>query len=189
MPVEEIVSDETEPSIQEAAVYHETKQETVTSPVSSPEPRSSDQYKAIACAIPEKPRSSTIEFEQYISRENAYPSIQNLEISESLSEFYRIRKHFLIFTDAGKPIYSRFGDETVLAPFFATISAVMPKIQSYFWDNAVHAKQIKNKLRVLRGKDFVISFLKKGSLIYMCISNMSQRGPDGEVFLDERDVT
>jgi hypothetical protein len=112
-----------------------------------------------------------------------------LEISESLAEFYRIRKHFLIFTDAGKPIYSRFGDETVLAPFFATISAVMPKIQSYFWDNAVHAKQIKNKLRVLRGKDFVISFLKKGSLIYMCISNMSQRGPDGEVFLDERDVT
>jgi hypothetical protein len=34
----------------------------------------------------------------------------------------------MIFTDAGKPIYSRYGDENVLAPFFATLSAVIPKI-------------------------------------------------------------
>ena len=31
---------------------------------------------------------------------------------------YKIRKHYLIFTDAGKPIYSRYGDENILAPFF-----------------------------------------------------------------------
>jgi hypothetical protein len=41
---------------------------------------------------------------------------------------YKIRKHYLIFTDAGKPIYSRYGDENILAPFFATLSAVIPKI-------------------------------------------------------------
>ena len=99
-----------------------------------------DQYKARACAISEKPVFSTAEFEQYVSRENAYPSIRNLEISESLDEMYKIRKHFLVFTDAGKPIYSRFGDESVLAPFFATLSAVIPKIQSYFWDPNLHAK-------------------------------------------------
>jgi hypothetical protein len=87
-----------------------------------------DQYKARVCAIEEKPKSSTAEFEQYISRENAYPSLHNLEISDQLTELYSIRKHFLICTDAGKPIYSRYGDEAVLAPFFATLSAVMPKI-------------------------------------------------------------
>jgi hypothetical protein len=56
------------------------------------------------------------------------PQIKLIEIGESLAEMYKIRKHYLIFTDAGKPIYSRYGDENILAPFFATLSAVIPKI-------------------------------------------------------------
>jgi hypothetical protein len=63
------------------------------------------------------------------------PKIDDIEISDSLDELYRIRKHFLILTDAGKPVYTRYGDEMLLAPFFATFSAIIPKIQSYFWDN------------------------------------------------------
>jgi len=47
---------------------------------------------------------------------------------------YLIRKHYFIMTDAGKPIYSRYGDEQTLAPFFATFAAVIPKIQNYFWN-------------------------------------------------------
>jgi hypothetical protein len=39
------------------------------------------------------------------------PMIEDIEISENLAEFYRIRKHYLILTDAGKPVYSRYGDE------------------------------------------------------------------------------
>jgi hypothetical protein len=35
-------------------------------------------------------------------------------------------------TDAGKPVYSRYGDEEILSPFFATVSAVIHKVQSYF---------------------------------------------------------
>ena len=60
--------------------------------------------------------------------------IEDIEISENLREFYLIRKHYLILTDAGKPVYSRYGDEQILAPFFATLSAVIPKMQNYFWD-------------------------------------------------------
>jgi vacuolar fusion protein MON1 len=63
------------------------------------------------------------------------PAIEDIEISESLAEFYNIRKHYLVLSDAGKPLYTRYGDEMILAPFFATLSAVIPKIQSYFWDN------------------------------------------------------
>jgi hypothetical protein len=54
--------------------------------------------------------------------------IEDIELSENLAEFYRIRKHYLILTDAGKPVYSRYGDEQILAPFFATLSAVIPKM-------------------------------------------------------------
>lgn len=56
------------------------------------------------------------------------PKIDDIEISESLDELYRIRKHYLVLTDAGKPVYTRYGDEMNLAPFIATISAILPKI-------------------------------------------------------------
>ena len=35
-------------------------------------------------------------------------------------------------SEAGKPIYSRFGDEENLSSFFATVSAILNKVQSYF---------------------------------------------------------
>ena len=77
--------------------------------------------------------------EVFLKRENIYPKMVDIEIGDNMEEFYQIRKHFLIFTEAGKPIYTRWGDEMNLAPFFATMSAVMPKIQSYFWDPNQHA--------------------------------------------------
>jgi hypothetical protein len=125
------------------------------------------------------------EFDLYMQAANIYPRITSIPIDESLAEFYQIRKHFLICTDAGKPIYSKHGDETVLAPFFATISAVMPKIQSYFWDPSVHAKENKNKLHMVQAHGFTVCFLKKGSLIYICLYNTAQKTSDGKIFLDE----
>ena len=67
-------------------------------------------------------------FDTFIRKENIYPKCDEITITETMFEFYQIRKHFLIFSEAGKPIYSRYGDEMILAPFFATLSAVMPKI-------------------------------------------------------------
>jgi hypothetical protein len=64
----------------------------------------------------------------FIKKDNIYPKIIDVEIGEEMEEFYKIRKHFLVFSDAGKPIYTRYGDEMNLAPFYATMSAVMPKI-------------------------------------------------------------
>ena len=55
-----------------------------------------------------------------------------MEVDEDLTEFYQISKHFLIMSEAGKPIYSRYGDEEVISPFFATVSAVITKLQSYY---------------------------------------------------------
>ena len=66
--------------------------------------------------------------ELFLKRDNIYPKCPNIEIQDNMEEFYQIRKHFLIFTEAGKPVYSRYGDEMTLAPFFATMSAVIPKI-------------------------------------------------------------
>ena len=61
-----------------------------------------------------------------------YPTLQghqDIKIDDDdLGEFYEFQKHFMIMTEAGKPIYSRFGDEEILSPVFATISAIIHKI-------------------------------------------------------------
>lgn len=82
------------------------------------------------------PRKSLI-----FDTDNIYPLLRSIEIGEELEEFYRIKKNFLIFTEAGKPVYTRYGDEMVMAPFFATMSAIIPKLQSYFWNNQLNAKE------------------------------------------------
>jgi hypothetical protein len=111
--------------------------------------------------------------------------IEDIEISENLAEFHRIRKHYLILTDAGKPVYSRYGDEQILAPFFATMSAVIPKMQNYFWDGSVDARQNQNRLHVISSKHFKCHLLKKGSLIYICLVNLNVRASNGGYFLDD----
>ena len=53
-------------------------------------------------------------------------------MSENLEEMYRIRKHYLILTEAGKFVYSRHGNQMTLSPFVATISAIIDKLSSFF---------------------------------------------------------
>lgn len=117
------------------------------------------------------PKNSSNPIDNFLHRDNIYPKCQIIEIEENLTEFYCIRKHFLIFSEAGKPIYSRYGDEMTLAPFIATMSAVMPKISSFFWDPSQHASQNKNELQQLLADGFRVYFLRKGSLIYICLVN------------------
>ena len=84
-----------------------------------------------------------------------------------------------------------------LAPFFATLSAVIPKIQSFFWDPEVHAKKNSNQLHTMTANGFNAFFMKKGSLIYICLINSQQvcpgakDNPDDDMakyFLDERHI-
>lgn len=113
------------------------------------------------------------------------PKIDDIEITENLDEFYRIRKHFIVLTDAGKPVYTRYGDEMTLAPFIATISAIIPKIQSYFWDNNTDARQNTNKLRTIVSDRYKCYLLQKGGLIYICMVSMHERCSIGGYFLDD----
>ena len=66
--------------------------------------------------------------EAFFDKDNLYPSIKDIDICDEMTEFYLIKRHYLIFTEAGKPVYTRYGDEQVLAPYFASMSAIIPKI-------------------------------------------------------------
>eukprot|EP00347_Sterkiella_histriomuscorum_P000651 403375021 len=109
--------------------------------------------------------------QSFFDMENIYPQCKSIEISEELEEFYQIKKNYMIFTEAGKPVYTRFGDEMVMAPFFATMSAIIPKLQSYYWNNLQNAKEQSNKLRWIETSQFCVAIVKKGNFYYICISN------------------
>ena len=70
-----------------------------------------------------------------------------------------------------------------LAPFFATLSAIIPKINSYFWNNLIHAKDQTNRLRWIESEGFVCAIVKKGNFLYVCLYNSTHA--KGVKFLDE----
>lgn len=107
-----------------------------------------------------------------------------MTIDDELTEFYRIRKHFLIMSEAGKPIYSRYGDEEVLSPFFATVSAIIHKIQSYYV--IVAEREQSNKVRWMSSNRFDCAYMRKGNLIYICILTNKATLKSGDEFIDEK---
>ena len=77
------------------------------------------------------------------------------------------KRHFFILSDAGKPIFSRYGDEDTLAPFMGVVSAVI----SFVRDD-------QDQIRRVVAGDHSIVFLMKGALYFVCASRM---GEDEEV--------
>lgn len=86
-------------------------------------------------------------------------------------------------SESGKPIYSRYGEEEAVSSFFATVSAVIHKVQSYYV--LVAEREQVNQLKRVSCNGFDCTFVKKMNLIYMCLVN-TRVAEDGEEFIDEK---
>ena len=82
-------------------------------------------------------------------------------------EFFTKKRHYLIMTDGGKPVYSRYGDEVENNSIFATISAMITKFTIF---NSTDT--FKEELNVISNKKNKIVFMKKGQLIFISFSKM-----------------
>ena len=80
-------------------------------------------------------------------------------------EFFTKKRHYLIMTDGGKPVYSRYGDEVENNSIFATISAMITKFTIF---NSTDT--FKEELNVISNKKNKIVFMKKGQLIFIALS-------------------
>ena len=80
-------------------------------------------------------------------------------------EFFTKKRHYLIMTDGGKPVYSRYGDEVENNSIFATISAMITKFTIF---NSTDS--FKEELNVISNKKNKIVFMKKGQLIFIALS-------------------
>ena len=63
----------------------------------------------------------------------AFAQIYSIDRHQSLSEadFYKKKRHFIILTESGKPVFSRYGNELDLSNVMATWSVIQHKMQNY----------------------------------------------------------
>ena len=80
-------------------------------------------------------------------------------------EFFIKKRHYLIMSDGGKPVYSRYGDPIENNSIFATLSAMITKY-TIFNSNDTD----KENLNVITNNKNKIVFLKKGQLIFIALS-------------------
>ena len=72
------------------------------------------------------------------------------------------KKQFFVFTSAGKPVWTRYGDETDLTTFIGSVTAILYNFQQYY-------RGEHDSLRYLRTKDVTIVFLCTQALYYVCV--------------------
>ena len=92
---------------------------------------------------------------------------ENKELN--INEFFKKNKHYLIMTEGGKPIYSRYGDAIDNSVFFAALSAIITKFTFF---NSTDDK--KEELNIISNSKKLIVFDKKNSLIFISISKKNE---------------
>ena len=80
-------------------------------------------------------------------------------------EFFIKNRHYLIMSDGGKPVYSRYGDPIENNSIFATLSAMITKYTIFNSNDSE-----KEVLNVMTNNKNKIVFLKKGQLIFIALS-------------------
>ena len=90
------------------------------------------------------------------SKENS-PSKEDI----TLSTTWRYnKKHFFILSEAGKPIYSRYGDEDQLASLMAVMQATVSFVQD-----------MNESIRAIKSQDTTIVFINRKPLILVAVSH------------------
>ncbi|XP_051931598.1 vacuolar fusion protein MON1 homolog B isoform X2 [Hippocampus zosterae] len=75
----------------------------------------------------------------------------------------RHRKHVFVLSEAGKPIYSRYGSEEALSSTMGVMMALVSFVQSG-----------DNNIRSVYSEEHTVVFLQKGPLVLVCVSSSRQ---------------
>lgn len=85
----------------------------------------------------------------------------------SQARWRRHRKHFFVVSASGKPVYSRYGDEQRLAPFMASLMALVS-----FVEDAGDA------LRYFVAGALQVVFLRRGPMLFVVLASTSEHRTD-----------
>ena len=95
------------------------------------------------------------------------------ESPESIDElkrkaYFNHKKQFMILTIAGKPIYTRYGEEGGTSAVCASFAAIIPKLNNLYNDQQHHSTL--NTVRYIKSKNMLTAFLIKNNLAYIGLS-------------------
>ena len=88
--------------------------------------------------------------------------------TDEMKEWYLHKRHILVFTYSGKPVYSRYGEEDGLSGTTGALSAIVSKMARFFFCNSTASTDC---LRYMLAGEHVFAFLEKGPLWLVCISS------------------
>ncbi|KAK0131881.1 Vacuolar fusion protein MON1 B [Merluccius polli] len=92
------------------------------------------------------------------------PPLQSHRDEDVMAESWRQhRKHVFVLSEAGKPIYSRYGSEEALSSTMGVMMALVSFVQSG-----------DNMIRSVYSEEHTVVFLQKGPLVLVCVSNSRQ---------------
>lgn len=78
---------------------------------------------------------------------------QTVEEETELEDFFSSDKLFLVFTNAGKPVYTSHGDIYRLSPIIATLYAIISKIETFSIKNRRHPLESEKKEKTRIAKE------------------------------------
>lgn len=131
-----------------------TSKEIPNSAIAELSPKSDvDTTRVVEC---EDAFFETLQEQQTIQKESS--SSEDDDISQNLQWLLR-SKHIFVLSSAGKPIYSRYGNEDKLATIFATMQALVSVVQ----DN-------DDTLQTIIAGDTTLVFLVKTHIILVAVS-------------------
>ncbi|KAH7437846.1 hypothetical protein KP509_05G092100 [Ceratopteris richardii] len=96
-------------------------------------------------------------------KDNCVQGKQHQYEDDNSTAWRKHKKHFFIFSHAGKPIYSRYGDEHKLAGFTATLQAIMS-----FVNNS------GDSIKYIRSGHHQVVFMVKGPIYLVSISSTDE---------------
>ena len=90
-------------------------------------------------------------------------SIEKYE-NASQKDFYKKKRQLFVLTEAGKPVYSRYGNESNLSTVMATFSVIIHKMTKH------RGNGIKNKIHCIHTNVNRVFFMHKNQLFFVIIS-------------------
>jgi len=87
------------------------------------------------------------------------------EDEDKRNAYFNHNKQFLILTVAGKPIYTRYGEEGGVSAVCASLAAIIPKLNNFYDDQKHHSSL--NEIRYIKSKSMITVILVNQNLVYI----------------------
>lgn len=108
-------------------------------------------------------------------------SNKHAEETDADSSWYAHRRHLLIYSYSGKPVYTRYGSEDGISGTTGALAAIVSKFQSFFFNDQSGSQ---DSLRYMIAGDTTFAFVERGPLWLMCISRCGDTYHDMVRLLD-----